>query len=170
MMDFIVMIHGNVNHTITLDPTVWIFDDRKIDLTVWTGEENRKHEEMEEYKKAISKQWDKELTEGAQIPKRNQTNRIRSKKEELINGTFGIPFQSFLENAKPHENASKVVVETAGENHTDHIVSLDDAYRFVVGFAQDGKPLEETGPIHIYFGDGSNKENPITHVTGLRIV
>lgn len=31
-MDSIVMIEGNVKYKITLDPSVWIFDDRKIDL------------------------------------------------------------------------------------------------------------------------------------------
>ncbi|MFB4164735.1 peptidyl-prolyl cis-trans isomerase [Alteribacillus sp. JSM 102045] len=169
-MDFIVMIHGNVQHTITIDPTVWIFDDRKIDLTSWSGEKNRKEEEMEQYKKDISKQWDKEITEGAQMPKRNQTNQVRNKKEELIKGTFGIPFESFLKNAEPPENAAKVVVETYGENETGHIASLDEAYQFVIGFSENGKPLKETGPVHVYYGDGSNKENPITHVKGFRIV
>ncbi|SDH89513.1 hypothetical protein [Alteribacillus bidgolensis] len=169
-MDFIVMINGNVKHTITIDPTVWIFDDRKIDLKTWTGEENRKSDEMEQYKKDISKQWDKEITEGAQLPKRNQTNRIRTKKEELINGTFGIPFGSFLKNAEPHSDAAKVVVETNGGNDTDHIVNLEEASQFVIGFSENGKPLKETGPVHVYYGDGSNKQNPITHVKGFRIV
>ena len=31
-LEFIIPIKGAVKFTITLDPTVWIFDDRKIDL------------------------------------------------------------------------------------------------------------------------------------------
>ena len=31
-MNSIVPIKGNVQHAITMDPSVWIFDDRRIDL------------------------------------------------------------------------------------------------------------------------------------------
>ncbi|MDN8677450.1 peptidyl-prolyl cis-trans isomerase, partial [Staphylococcus aureus] len=31
-MSDIIMLTGKVNFTITLDPGVWIFDDRKVDL------------------------------------------------------------------------------------------------------------------------------------------
>jgi hypothetical protein len=41
MMREIVPIKGETHYTINLDPSVWIFDQRKIDLTVFieTGEE-----------------------------------------------------------------------------------------------------------------------------------
>ncbi|SFE42298.1 hypothetical protein [Alteribacillus iranensis] len=166
-MEFIVTIHGNIKHQITIDPTVWIFDDRKIDLRTWEGEEKRKAQDLEEYTKSISKQWDKEMIEGAQIPKRTQTNQIRNKKEALINGTFGIPFGSFLQNAEPEDSASRVVIETT--NGKEHIISLEDAYHLVIGFSKDGSPLKETGPVHVYYGDASNKHDPITHVKGFRV-
>lgn len=167
MIDFIVTIHGKTKHTITIDPTVWIFDDRKIDLNEWEGEEKRESDELEKYKKNISAQWDKEITEGAQIPRRDQTNRIRNKKEALIDGTFGMPFAPFLDNATPLEEASKVVIET--KDKTTYIVSLEEARKLVIGFSKNGKPLQEDGPVHVYYGDGSNKEQPILHVTGFRI-
>ncbi|MFZ4450287.1 hypothetical protein [Salibacterium aidingense] len=166
-MDFIVFIHGNVNYPITIDPTVWIFDERKIDLRTWTGEADRKKEEEEAYKRSVSRQWDKELTKGVEAPKRPETNEVRSKKEQLIHGTFAIPFQSFLSNSEPEPAASEVIVETADGG--EFPVSLQEAYAFVAGFSDNGEPLKETGPIHIYYGDGSNKENPITHVTGFRV-
>lgn len=167
-LDFIVFIHGNIKYQITIDPTVWIFDDRKIDLTTWSGEENRKQEEIEAYQKSVSEQWDKEITKGVDAPKRSETNQVRSKKEQLIHGTFAMPFRSFLENAEPEADAKQVVVETS--DGTEHTVNLQDALQFVTGFSKDGEPLKETGPVHVYYGDGSNKENPITHVTGFRVV
>lgn len=168
MIDFIVTIHGKTKHTITIDPTVWIFDDRKIDLKQWEGEsKNDDSDDIENYKKNISAQWDKEITEGAQVPRRDQTNRIRNKKEALIDGTFGMPFAPFLENAEPLEEASKVVIET--KKNTTHIVPLEEAKEFVLGFSKNGKPLKENGPVHVYYGDGSNRDNPILHVKGFRI-
>ncbi|MGY4689682.1 peptidyl-prolyl cis-trans isomerase [Salibacterium sp. K-3] len=166
-MDFIVFIHGNVKYTITIDPTVWIFDDRKIDLNTWEGETDRKEKEWEAYKKSVSEQFDKEITEGIDAPKRTETNEVRSKKEQLIHGTFAIPFGSFLENAEPEESAGHVMIETSGGE--EYEMSLEDAYQLVAGFSKNGEPLTETGPIHLYYGDGSNKETPVTHVTGIRV-
>ena len=31
----------------------------------------------------------------------------------------------------------------------------------ILCFSNNGKPLKEDGPVHVYFGDGSNKQNPI---------
>ncbi|MFC5712303.1 peptidyl-prolyl cis-trans isomerase [Thalassorhabdus alkalitolerans] len=161
-MDFIVMIEGRIKHTITIDPTVWIFDDRKVDLTTYFDELHDENDHLEDYKKAVSKQWDKEISEGAQVPKRSSTNTIRTKKEALINGTFGIPFAPFLENAEPAADASQVVVETKSGEQFPY--SLQEGKNFIIGFSHEGKPLKETGPIHVYEKNGSNKDNPIKHV------
>ncbi|MFD2704944.1 peptidyl-prolyl cis-trans isomerase [Salibacterium lacus] len=166
-MDFIVFIHGNVKYTITIDPTVWIFDERKIDLNTWEGEEKRKEEEWEAYKKSVSEQFDKDITKGVEAPAKTRTNEARSKKEQLIHGTFGIPFGSFIGNAGPESSATRVMIETSGGD--EYEVALEDAFHLVAGFSENGEPLKETGPIHLYYGDGSNKENPITYVTGLRV-
>ncbi|SFP03190.1 hypothetical protein [Salibacterium halotolerans] len=166
-MDFIVFIHGNVKYTITIDPTVWIFDERKIDLNTWEGEEKRQEKEWEAYKKSVSEQFDKELTKGVDAPASSQTNEVRSKKEQLIHGTFGIPFGSFIQNAVPNDSAVRAVIETSGGD--EYEAALEDALRMVAGFSENGEPLKESGPIHLYYGDGSNKGNPVTHVTGIRI-
>lgn len=167
-MEFILFIYGNTKYTITIDPTVWIFDDRKVDLTTWFEQEKKTDTSLEEYTRAASEHWDREMTEGARIPKRTKTNEVRNKKETLINGTFGIPFHFFIENAEPGEDASKVVVERS--EGSELIVDLDTAKDFIAGFSKDGASLKEDGPVHIYYGNGENKENPITFVTGFRIV
>ena len=63
-MERIVQIKGNTAYPITLDPTVWIFDERKKKLADFFNGESEEQDELEMYTKAISKQWDKEVIEG----------------------------------------------------------------------------------------------------------
>ena len=44
-METIITIKGNVKHTITLDPTVWIFDDRRVDLDIFFTKEHVEKDE-----------------------------------------------------------------------------------------------------------------------------
>lgn len=46
-MSDIIQIKGNVKFPITLDPGVWIFDDRRIDLNTYF-DQGRKEENIEE--------------------------------------------------------------------------------------------------------------------------
>lgn len=39
-MSEVIVFKGAVSFPITLDPSVWIFDDRKFDLGTYTGEED----------------------------------------------------------------------------------------------------------------------------------
>lgn len=154
-MDSIIMIKGNVAFPITLDPGVWIFDDRKVDLTVYFEENKLEINELEEYTKAVSKHWDKEIREGAQIP--SEKTKKRFEKEKIINGTFGIPFLPFLKNAEPLPHAKYVVFKT---ENGEIKMSLEEASTVILGFSKNGKPLSDEGPVTLYYGDGSNKENP----------
>lgn len=160
-MEFVFFIKGKVDHPLTIDPSVWIFDERKVDLHTYFLETKTKEDELEKYTKAISAQWDKEITEGSEPPKKTNGNEIKYKRQELLTGSFGMPFLPFLLNTKPLEDVKEVIIETI---HERHHFSFEQAKDFVLGFSRDGKPLKETGPIHVYLGDGSNKENPITHV------
>jgi hypothetical protein len=160
IMENIIMIKGKVNYTITLDPGVWIFDDRKVDLNTYFQKPQLEKNELEEYTKEISSHWDREITEGAIVPPTIKTEK-RYEKEKLLLGSFGIPFKPFLLNASPHEDASQLIVVTRDE---ELVFDLTTSYNFILGFSHNGKPLKEDGPIHLYFGDGSNKMEPIKHV------
>lgn len=166
MMSDIIMLTGKVNFTITLDPGVWIFDDRKVDLDTYFShpklDQAEAGQEEEEIKK-WSAFWDREIQEGAVFPPTLKTER-RFLKEKIITGSFGMPFAPFLQNAEPHEDASELVVVTeSGET----VIPLDKAHDLIFAFSKNGKPLRDDGPVHIYFGDGSNREAPITHVRQL---
>ncbi len=165
-MESIVMLSGNVKYTITLDPTVWIFDDRRQDLLTYFEKQHVEKNSLEEYTKEISKHWDREIMEGATLPPTLKTEK-KYLKEELLTGTFCIPFKPFLLNAEVLEHAKSVMIETVDDSVT---VPLAKAEAMVLGFSKDGKPLREDGPIHCYFGDGSNYTNPIKNVKAFRVL
>lgn len=164
-MESIIPIKGKVKYKITLDPGVWIFDDRKVDLNTYFQQEQSQNSDLEEYTKSISKHWDREIMEGAVYPPTLKTE-VKFQKEKVLTGTFGIPFKPFLENAEAESDAKSVVIECSKE---DVKLPLSEAYRLILGFSKDGKPLKEDGPLHVYYQDGSNLDNPIKNVTGFSV-
>ncbi|MDT9023779.1 MULTISPECIES: peptidyl-prolyl cis-trans isomerase [Rossellomorea] len=164
-MESIVPIKGKVKFTITLDSGVWIFDDRKVDLTTYFDEKNETIDELEEYTKAVSKHWSREIQEGATYPPTLKTEK-KYEKEKILNGSFAIPFAPFLTNAEPLENAASLVVETETDEYR---MDLAQADQLLIGFSKAGKPLKENGPVHIYYKDGSNRDTPITDVRAFRV-
>ncbi|MDM5226372.1 peptidyl-prolyl cis-trans isomerase [Cytobacillus firmus] len=164
-MENIIAFKGNVKYQITLDPGVWIFDDRRVDLTTYFTQEDIRKNELEEYTKAVSKHWDREIMEGAVFPPTLKTEK-KFEKEKVLTGTFGIPFKPFLMNAEPKENAEIVIIESEdGEAR----LTLPQAEELILGFSKDGKPLKEDGPVHVYYGDGSNQNSPIKRVKAFRV-
>ncbi|WP_010192809.1 hypothetical protein [Bacillus sp. m3-13] len=160
-MENIIRIEGKVNFSITLDPGVWIFDDRRIDLdTYFTEQKREKTDELEEYTKAVSKHWEREIREGAISPPTLKSER-KFEKEKLLNGTFGIKFGPFLHNAEPQPDSTKVVFVGAD---AELEVDIPTAQEIILAFSKNGKPLKENGPVHIYFEDGSNHSEPLTGV------
>ncbi|HEX6922861.1 MAG TPA: peptidyl-prolyl cis-trans isomerase [Bacillales bacterium] len=135
-MPDIILLTGNLNYNLTLDPSSWLFDDRKFDLD----------------------QYFKEPHDLDHPPK-------KYKKRDLLkeNYTFGIPLKPFLENAQPKPEAETLVIET--KNGDQHKVPFEEAKSAVLGFSKEGKFLNEDGPAHFYYGDGSNRNNPVTEIT-----
>ena len=163
----IIPIKGNVDYTITLDPGTWIFDDRKIDLTTYFTEGQEEKDELGDYVKATSKHWSREIMEGATYPPTLKTER-KFKKTELLNGTFGIVLDPFLNNAGIREDAKEVVFGTAGGE--EHRFPVEEAGSLIFQFSVTGQPLKEDGPAWLLFPDGSNLDNPIKAVQSITIV
>jgi len=163
----IVFINGKVKYPITLDPGVWIFDDRKVEIDTYFHAERVQVNELEEYTIAASKHWQKEIQEGAIMPPTIKTER-KFEKQRLLEGTFGIPFEPFLKNAEPENGVTEVIVTTDNEELT---FPLETALEFFLGFSKDGKPLKisEGGPLEIYFGDASNINDPIKNVRSFTV-
>ncbi|WP_342430467.1 peptidyl-prolyl cis-trans isomerase [Neobacillus sp. FSL H8-0543] len=158
-MEKIILITGQVKFPITLDPGVWIFDDRKIDLTTHFTAKQEQVDELLEYTKSVSKHWDREIMEGSIYPPTLKTEK-KFIKEKVLFGTFAIPFKPFLDNAEPNQSANVVVIKSLNEEVE---IPLDKAKDLILGFSANGKPVNN-GPVHVYFGDGSNQKNPIINV------
>lgn len=165
-METIIALGGNVKYSITLDPGVWIFDDRKVDLLTYFESEKEEDKSLEEYTKAVSKHWDREIMEGAVYPPTLKTEK-KFEKEKVLNGTFGIPLKPFIQNAEPEKDASTFIIVT--EEDEEIQMPIQKAEEVILGFSINGKPLREDGPVHVYFGDGSNKNNPIKKVKAFKI-
>ncbi|MCG7342740.1 peptidyl-prolyl cis-trans isomerase [Sporosarcina sp. ACRSL] len=165
-MESIITISGNVKHIITLDPTVWIFDDRRIDLDTFFSGLYVEKDKDEEYKRSMGKHWSREIMEGAIFPPTLKTEKKFDRKK-MMTGTFGISVDHFIKNAEPAEDAKTITFLTAdGSKET---FSLSEVGNFLFKFSQDGKPLTEDGPAYLLFKDGSNIEQPLRNITRIVI-
>ncbi|OLS41966.1 hypothetical protein [Bacillus sp. MRMR6] len=165
-MENIIILSGEVKFSITLDPGVWIFDDRKIDLNTYFINKHEEVNSLEDYTKAVSKHWDREIIEGAIYPPTLKTEK-KFEKEKILTGTFGIPFKPFLQNAEPTQTATKIIIVS---KNGEQQMPLEEAAELILGFSKDGKPLTDNGPVHVYYGDGSNHLNPIKEVIQFKFV
>jgi len=165
-METIIPIKGEVKFQITLDPSVWIFDDRRIDLNTFYSEQYIEKDELAEYTKKVSAHWSREIMEGATYPPTLKSEK-KYEKTKMLTGTFGIHLKHFLKNAEVNDRATSVVFETTtGEEYR---FSLDEADSLILQYSQDGKPLREEGLVHVLLSDGSNLKNPIKHVEAIRV-
>ncbi len=123
----IIPIKGATQFTINLDPTVWIFDKRKIDLTHYI-----------------------------------QTGEVKQVPEREVSGSYAIPFEPFLNNAEPLEEAKWVVCHLKDGKTVQ--LSLDEAKKAYLAFAHEGKLIQDGGPIHLHYGIGKHTAPPIKNI------
>ncbi|PLR84070.1 hypothetical protein CVD25_12875 [Bacillus canaveralius] len=164
-MDNIIFIKGKVKYPITLDPGVWIFDDRRLDLKTYFNQVNQAVDELENYTKSISKHWDREIMEGAVYPPTLKSEK-KFEKEKVLTGTFGMPLLPFIHNAEPETTVKTLIVES-----TDGEVALpiEQGKELILCFSKNGKPLRQDGPVYAFFGDGSNRDKPLKNIKGFRL-
>lgn len=159
----IIPIIGNVTYSITLDPTVWIFDDRKILLEDAFKEHTDHDEETDELEKA-SERYNKEVFQIAKPPVNRSIKKFE--REKILKSSYVMPLDDFINNAEVKPDASEVTLELDNDEVTISLKELKNSYFL---FAIDGKPLKEDGPVHLYYKNGSNKENPIKSIKKLII-
>lgn len=149
----IIQIKGSVKFPITLDPTVWIFDERKILLDdLFNDQQQKRYSEKES--KIL------QTTEERTRPYVNR-NLTRAERDEILVNTYAMPLTDFLNHADIKEDAQSAKINTTlGPKE----ISLEKLYDSHLLFAINGKPLKEDGPVHLYFKDGSNKDKPIKGV------
>lgn len=162
-METILPIKGKVNYAITLDASVWIFDDRKIELEDFLKFDDSIKKNENDYIRAQAERWERERT-GIKPPVNKSIKRFE--KERVLTGSFVIPLKPFLSNAEPASD--KVQLESSDGNQ--HVLTMEEAMNGFLRFSKDGKPLREDGPTHFYFGDGSNASDPLKNILGITVI
>ncbi|RKQ16398.1 hypothetical protein D8M05_07635 [Oceanobacillus bengalensis] len=161
----IVPIVGNVSYSITLDPTVWIFDDRKVLLEeAFTIKANTT--DKDDVVKAAER-WDREVSTQFSKPPVNRSI-SRREGETFLENSYVMPIYDFIHNAEINTDAKNATLVTWNDE-SDVTLTIDELESGYFLFAMDGKPLKEDGPVHFLYGDGSNKDNPIKHVKKIHI-
>lgn len=165
-MEYILPLKGAVKYALTLDPSVWIFDDRRIDLTTYFNTELEQLDEDTEYTKKIAQHWAREIIEGNTAPS-TEKPKVKTEKQQMMTGTFGIYLKHFVKIAEPTENASTIVFETHAGEEFDF--PLSDLERIILKYSEAGKALNEDGPVYVLLNDGSNLSQPIKNIAAIRI-
>lgn len=136
-------LDGAVRHALTIDPTVWIFDDRKRNI-----EELDHPTESDDnaYYAKMGKAWDDGLTEGTRVD--HNKPMTRADKDAALRDSFAMPFAPFLQNAEPIETATHV------RFYGDSVLTLpmDEARSVYLQFSKDGKVLPD-GPVYALYND-----------------
>jgi len=152
-----VPISGNVKYPITLDASVWIFDERKIKFEdAFNVDQEILMEKETSFSSAERYNREVFLT--------TNDNRPISKADgkEILKNSYVMPFEHFYHNVEVNPDATDAtLVQSDGSEEKITLEQLNNSY---LRFAHNGKPLLEDGPVHIYFRDGSNKDEPIKHV------
>src|SRR5699024_216504 len=160
----IIQLKGKVTYPITLDASVWIFDDRKIILeeAFLPKEEQPK---VDPAKKA-AQLFDQELYFKTKVKPPVNKTLTRYEREQALTHYFVMQLGYFMKNAALAEE-SKNAILTTNEDYV--IITVEQLLNAYILFAIDGKPLKEDGPVHLYFGDGSNKDQPIKGIKEITI-
>lgn len=161
----IVQLTGNVNYNITLDPTVWIFDDRKILFEkAFKGESANPKNTGDELDRAADR-FNREVYRASVKPPVNKSI-TKFEREKILKNSYVMPLQEFLSHAEIKSDSKDATLTTKNGQINISLRELQECYLL---FAIKGKPITEDGPVHLFFNDGSNKDNPITGIQKITI-
>lgn len=161
----IVQLAGNVNYAITLDPTVWIFDDRKVLLEeAFVEQKDEEHTEVDELEMAANR-WSQEVYQQRVRPPVNKSI-TRFERDKILKNSYVMPIYEFLSHAEVKPDSTDVTLTTI---NGDVNITLSELQACYLLFAVSGKPVKSDGPVHLYFKDGSNQDNPITGIQKITI-
>ncbi|MGM8214334.1 hypothetical protein ACLIA0_02060 [Bacillaceae bacterium W0354] len=159
----IVQVKGKVKYPITLDPTVWIFDDRKILLDDYlkNGLENNNDDEKIDQ----DQPWNRNEYQQKLNPPINRTL-SKFEREQVLENSYVMPINEFLPNAEPNDDVKSAIIHTSdGEKE----IAYSELMNSVLLFALNGKPLKNDGPVHLYYGSEPNVNNPIKGVNKITL-
>lgn len=161
----IIPIEGNVTYPITLDASVWIFDERKIIFEdAFTNSKKPKKEKEENYIKEAAERLNRAYD--PRVKRNINRNLNKQEQEDALTYSYVMPIKPFLEHTEPKENAKIAHIITINNVVEIPLTQLENS---VLLFSKEGKPITDKGPVHLYFKDGSNKDNPIKGINKFKI-
>lgn len=160
----IIQLNGEVKFPLTIDASVWIFDDRKIIFE--EAFDNKAKQEKVDPSRKTAEMFDQELYFKTKVKPPVNKSINKFEREKILTHSFVMPFEDFLETAEVTDKAKNARLRRDDDEVIITVDQLKDAYFL---FAVDGKPVKENGPVHLYFKDGSNKTDPITGIKGITI-
>ena len=155
----IIQLSGNIKFNITLDASVWIFDDRKI-IFDDAFTDRVEEEPVDELKKAAERFNLEVYQQKIKPPVNKSINKFE--REQILTQTYVMPINEFIKNAEVDSSVTNVLLTTTNGPVEVSLAELESSYLL---FSVEGKPIKEDGPVYLYFGDGSNKDNPIKGIS-----
>jgi hypothetical protein len=163
----IVPIIGNVSYPITLDPTVWIFDERKV-LLAEAFTNNIKSDDVIPNTKKLAERYNREVFQlNAKVPPVNK-GLTKKEGEEILKNSYVMPLHDFIKNAEIKQTA-KTATFLSGDHQELVTIDIDELVNGYFLFAINGKPIKENGPVHFFFGNGINKNDPVKNINKIQI-
>ncbi len=103
-------ITGNVRYPLTIDPTVWIFDERKIEVD-HIGKEVGDNAQEAYYAK-MGAAWDKGITEGSRTD--HNKPMTREEKDAALRGSFAMPLAAVHSKCRADRRRRRITVRRNG--------------------------------------------------------
>ncbi len=148
-------LDGAVRHNLTIDPTVWIFDERKRKIEEL---DSVTENDREAYYAKMGKAWDDGLSQGTRIDHNKPMS--RQDKDAALRDSFAMPLAPFLNNAEPVDLATHI--RFYGE--TVLTIPLNEAPLVHLQFSKDGKVLAD-GPVYVLYNNQVIRQ--VNHITVL---
>lgn len=156
----IIQFSGKVKYPITLDASVWIFDDRKLTLDEAFSDNSQEKEPVDELKKTAERFSVEVYQQKIKPPVNKSINKYE--REQILVNTYVMPIYDFVENAEVDSDVTEAILTTTNGPVE---VPIDKFKSSLLLFSENGKPVKEDGPVHLYFDDASNKDNPIKGIS-----
>src|SRR5699024_1456709 len=112
-------------YPITLDPTVWIFDDRKIEFehAFQHPEETQEDDELER----ASERFSREVFQQSAKPPVNRSIK-KFEREKILKSTYVMPLGDFITNAQIKPDAENATLVTKEKDVTISLAELEQSY------------------------------------------
>ncbi|SOC37919.1 hypothetical protein [Salinicoccus kekensis] len=158
----IIQIQGDIKFQITLDPSTWIFDDRKLTL----DEALTAPKEDEAISFDDNTEWNRQIIEGTSKPPTLKSEK-KYKNSQLLEETFIIGLEPFLEYTEPERGDDAMITYTHDEGTT--ILPYNERGKHFAQFSEEGKRLYDDNMIDLVVIEDNQLKTRLKHVTAISI-